>query len=170
MCGPVCSGKTTTVDLLLESEANLFRISRDKIKRFISDYGEGKYYKKFLDEIQILLVRQAFENNLNVVIEGFPGIYDDMRQKLKKVTTEYKTNFIEINLEASLEVLTDRLNKRIIKAKYQGAKLFCTTEERMLELYDKYMSEKGSTAETIIVDSLTEQEVLEKIKKILHEG
>ena len=164
VCGPLCSGKTTVVDLLLKTEARLFRVSRDKIKRFISDYGPNNYYKPLLDEIQISLIRQAFTNNLNVVVEGSPNIYDDMKQSLVKLSKEFNTKLIEINLEAPLEILTDRFRERIKEAEKKGIKLFCTTEERMLDLYNKYISEKDVSTHLILTDVKTLDEVYNEIK------
>lgn len=168
LCGPVCAGKTTTVDLLLASEPKLIRISRDKIKRFISDYSpKENNYKAFLDKLLLSFADQAFEHGFNIIIEGSPNL--DMGKAFKELAENYSARYLEINLEASQEVITKRFYARLEKAKKEGFKLFNTTEERMLELNGKYMEIRNKEAVTIMTDTLTAEQVVEKVKEIIKE-
>lgn len=163
--GPLCSGKTSTADLLLASEPKLIRISRDKIKRFISDYTPDNHYKIFLDQIMVSFTKQAFENGLNVIIEGSPNL--DIIVQLKEIAEKHGAKYVEVNLEAPEDVLIDRFHKRLALAKERDFKMFCTTEERMKELNQKYFSLKNTSAKTIMTDVLSQEEVIQELKKII---
>ncbi len=143
------------------------RVSRDKIKRLISDYkaSDKHLYKEFLDDLLSAIVDTSLAHGFNIVIEGTP--YAPLDVSYKGLADKYKVKYIEVNLEADIEAIKKRFQQRLERAKQENFKLFCTDEETLLGHYQKYLEMRSPDAVTIRTDEITADETIKRIKDLL---
>ena len=160
--GPLSSGKTTLVDAFLKNEDRLFRASFDSIKKLVSDF-DGEKDRALVKDLLFSLSKEAFNKGLSVVVEGSASIFIEMRGFYKKLAEENSVVFTEINLEAPLDVLKERLKKRVA----QGKALTVTSSEQLIYRYDLYFKHKDKNIVTYDTTKSTPEEIyLSVIKKL----
>ena len=162
--GPMLAGKTTIANYLCESIPGVFQVSFDKIKRFISDYVPDGRYNETMNGLVYALSDKAAENGLSLIFEGNIRIQKELRQTYKELADKHGLRFVEIKIEAPLEVLKNRFNERIAD---KGKKLFVRTMEGMLERYDAYMANRDNDNPTFDSSASSLEDISVKIKSIL---
>jgi predicted kinase len=137
--GSMCSGKTTIINLFCELNPGFFFVSFDKTKRLISDYAPGKY-SDIINDLVFCLSNEAAKSGLSLIIEGNYKFRKILRETYKNLADKYNMSFVEINIEAPLEILKSRFVNRIAESDSNGNKFFVRNIEGMLERYEAYMA------------------------------
>lgn len=157
--GPVCSGKTTIVDILLKNVENYFHLSYDSLKWQFSQYSSGKYQEDILT-LRLALLKILCEMGYNVLTES---THASTKQKHVEIAREYGYKVVEINLEADRGVLTKRMQER--NESLPPTKVVPMT--RFDEVFDLYEKDKNPKAITFRTDWQTVEEVSNAILKLL---
>lgn len=158
--GPLGSGKSSLVNAFLEHEKRLFRASFDKIKRQISDF-DGEADRMLVKDLSFALSKEAINQDLSIIVEGSASIMIEMREFYSDLAKEASVNFFEINLEAPLEVLQERLRERA-----QAGKAMTVTEpEQLLKRYNFYMERKDDDAPTYNTSRHSPEEIYSLVVK-----
>ncbi len=160
--GPLCSGKTSLAEVFMKKETRVFRASFDTIKRLISNFDAEKN-RGIVTELVFSLSKEAFKKNFSLYVEGSASIFEKMREFYKTLAEENNIIFLEINLEAPIEVLKKRLEERV----KSGKALVVTNMEQFMRRYNLYIEHKDSTLETYDTSKNTPEEIyLSVIKKL----
>ncbi|MFA4931184.1 MAG: AAA family ATPase [Patescibacteria group bacterium] len=162
--GPYCAGKSSVAQYLLDNYDGIFRAWRDRIKWMIAGY-QAERDGKITAEMTMALIDVALSHGLSVVQDqaitlGWEGKYQLMAKK-------YETKLIEVNIEASYEVLEKRFAERVAAAKV-GAKISMTDPEKMREQYFYYQKHKNNDNLTYFSDQKTPVEIAEEIIKCIN--
>jgi len=111
----------------------------DKIKWMISDYDPYEH-KEIAGERVHLLVNFAIKKGFSIVQDW--GITPSQRRKYKIISKKYGIPFLEVNIEASFEVICERFSERIESVK-KDAKISLTNPKIMKERYEEYFKTKN---------------------------
>lgn len=163
---PMCSWKSTVAKLFLEKTLGVFHISFDKIKFLISDFSLGKY-PWIVNHIAVDLSKSAIEKWFSLLVEWNLWIQWEYRTYYKELASNHWYTFLEINIEASIEVLTERFLQRVEKAKEIKSKITVTQVEQMMERYNWYIHLKKDSIDTISSDTSTPEQIYEQIALLL---
>lgn len=153
---PSCSWKSTLVEKIMENNPWFFRVNKDKIKFFISNYNrDNKIHRKLTTSLTKTMAKEALNAWLSLVVEARSKLYEDLRH--------FPVSVYFIDIECDFEDLKLRLKKRVKDADIDGTKLSNKSEERLLEIYNKH---KEKTKLGIILNSsnMTEEEIYEEVK------
>ena len=163
--GSSCSGKSSVIKNIMMEKDGLFHLSYDRIKWSFSKYDRNKYYKD-VREIIFAVAESVFKMGHNVISDS--TLYRDTKIKLIDLAFKYKYQVIEINLEASYEVLLSRFNERIADSKiHPERKISNLSKDRFKELFDIFNNEKDPSAITFNTDKQTVEEVTKEISKFI---
>lgn len=160
--GPICSGKSTITELLMGKLPKTFRVSVDRAKWLISDYSKNKY-RETAHRLTLELAKAAFNEGFSLIIDGNGRYSKDSNNDYKELANKTNTPFFEINLEAPIEILIDRFNKRVEGAKINHIKLSITTAEKMMESYKAYFGYKDDSNITFDSSLMGPEEICQKI-------
>jgi len=134
--GPPCSGKTT-LSKLIADRYKLHRLSLDALrksfngKELFTNKNNSEVLKLFLDELRFL-----HERRQSVICEGFFFSAERKKQLIDAVNGD---EVLFIYLTADLEVLKERLAKRIIIGdNLEGNPAEPLTFLKLKEFYDKF--------------------------------
>lgn len=152
--GPLCSGKTTLVEAFLKKEKRLFRASFDSIKRNISDF-DGEKDRMLVKDLLFSLSKEVLNKELSLIVEGSANILIEMRDFYKNLAREKSVVFLEVNLEAPLEVLLKRLEERVAK----GQSLTVSKPEQLIQRYNLYIERKDMLANTYNTTEIEPEEI-----------
>lgn len=163
--GPLCSGKSTVAKLLSENKSDIFHISGDKIKWFISDYSSEKYTKTgIINRLLLSLVSQAAKEGLLIVIEGNIALLKESEEYLK-IAEDNNMNFYQCNIEAPYDILLKRFNQRVIGALESKIKISAKTEDDMKSRYDSYQELKNKNVQLFDSSKMSPQQIVKEIEK-----
>lgn len=163
---PMCSGKSTIAKLFLEKIPGVFHLSWDKIKRMISQYTPEKYMG-FMNSIMVDVAQSAIKNWFPILIEWNVWLQNEVRKKYESLAKENWYTFIEINIEAPLEILEERFTERVNTAIEKWSRLTVTTIDQMMSRYNGYMKYKKNTILTLDSSTLSSEEIYNHIVKII---
>lgn len=108
--GPPGAGKTTLADLLHGELSHSAHIGVDHIKRFISEFREIKSHQEVSKSVINVMIDEYLRNNISVIVEQ--GISNEEIKKLKEIADINNADFFVYRLEASNEVLDERVGER----------------------------------------------------------
>jgi len=165
--GPMCAGKSTTGELLLNEIKNSFRVSSDKIKWLISNYSKDEH-SELAYRLTLTLANSAFHEGLSLIIDSNTYSAKLAALNYKELAKSEKAKFLIVNIEAPIEVLTKRFKERLISAKESNSKISVTTIERMLEIYQKYIEDKDENNFTFDSSVLKPEEICKKITELIN--
>lgn len=158
----MCAGKSTTSELLLSELRNSFRVSSDKIKWLISNYSKNEH-SELAYRLTIALATSAFHEGLSLIVDSNTCSTKIAAMSYKELAKSEDAQFMIINIEAPIDVLTERFKQRIINAKESGSKISVTTIERMLEIHGEYTNSKDENNITLDSSILSPEEISQKI-------
>ena len=164
--GSICSGKSSVAELLLNKRPRSFRVSTDKIKWLISNFSKDEQ-RELARRLTLKLAEAACDEGLSLIIDGNGRFDKNYNQDYEKLAEKKKIFFIEINIDAPLEVLKERFNKRVESAMAANSKISCTTEEKMLEFYNSYLKYKNQEAVAYDSSLLSSEEICEEVLELL---
>ena len=162
--GNSCSGKSTIVKYIMKQKENLFHLSYDSLKWSFANYKSEKHYKD-VQQIKLAVASSVFKLKYDVVSDG--GLYKASREELINLALLARYQIVEINLEASPEVLADRFNERVSRALATPERRISNLSfERFQELSNIFESEKNSQAITFRTDMQDPEDIADKILKL----
>lgn len=158
---PSTAGKSTAVETILENRKRFFHINKDRIKWFISDYSNKNIWDKImLNNMMLSMVTIALKRWLSLIIESQNGLIDYI-SKLEDVEVKY------INIEAPLDILKYRFNKRLESVRKWVGKVSNKSEDKLVEIYKNYKKNKFVDWITINTNELSKEEVVREIEKYI---
>lgn len=107
------AGKSTLADFLHNELSYTAHIGADHIKRFISEFREIKSHTEVTKSVINVMTDEYLRNNISVIVEQ--GINYEEIKKLKEIADNNKAVFFVYRLEASNEVLDERVKERTMK-------------------------------------------------------
>src|SRR3989339_1458627 len=143
--GPICSGKSTVVDLLLARHEKLFLASYDTIKWLVSNYSSDKHLAVVTD-IVLPLAESAFDKGFSIVADAVT--LKTTRERFAELAQRKGVKFIEVNLEAPLPALEERFKKRVEDSIRMGTKNSITDMQGMMKIFTRYQENKNFNAPT----------------------
>ena len=91
--GSLCSGKSTTIQVLKNRHPNVFHSSVDHIKWFISDYSSNKYAAGgSVHRVLLAMNTEAVKASFSLIVEGSAGLVL-MREHYIHLSERYATFF-----------------------------------------------------------------------------
>lgn len=148
------------VKIFLEREKRLFKGSFDIIKRLISDFDSEKD-RMLVKDLLLTLSREAVHKNLSIIVEGSASIMLEMRSFYSALAKEESIDFFEINLEAPLEVLQERLQERVAG----GRSWTVTKPEQLSQRYSLYIDRKDSAVSVYDTTIRSSEEIYSLVMK-----
>jgi predicted kinase len=154
--GSSCAGKSTLVKAVLKERERLYYLSYDALK-----WGFAKYSPKaHWDDVKVLMfaiAESVFSLKYNIICDSV--IERHHREQLIELARKHGYEVIEINVEASYDVLLKRFDERVARAKADPTiRISNLSHERLKELYDMYESDKNPMATTIRTDKQSLEE------------
>ena len=117
-------------------------------------------------ELLFSLSKEALNKNLSLYVEGSASIFEEMRHFYKTLAEENNITFLEINLEAPLSVLRQRLEERV----KNGKALVVKNDEQFMRRYDLYIKHRDVNWPTYDSSTNTPEEiyllVIKRLSKI----
>ena len=164
----MCAGKSTISKMLAEEFPGVFHISYDKLKWFIVDYSLEKYSGKgIVSRLLSALVKQVAIENLSIIVEGDLNLMRN-HENYKKIALDNNMKFIEVNIEAPLEVVSKRFEERVRNSIEQNKKISVTTEDGMKRRYDAYHEKKRENLPTFDSSKMTAEEIASAIRDLIN--
>lgn len=111
--GPPGAGKTTLADLLHSKLSYTAHIGVDHIKRFVSEFREIKGHQDVSKSVVNAMADEYLKNNISVIVEQGMGSSEII--KLKEIADKHSADFFVYRLEASHEILDQRVIERTTK-------------------------------------------------------
>lgn len=146
--GPPCSGKSATVECLMAKHAGLFRISADRIKWFASGYAQGGYRQEVANVV-LAVATSALGQGFPLLVEANATILKSTWPEYKAIAEKHDAGYFEMNLEAPLEVLNARLERRIAVSISRKNKITLKDPVDLKRRYDDYVTHKKSFIPTV---------------------
>lgn len=159
--GPSCTGKSTTVNQVLEKFERYYKLSYDGQKWHFSKYNRNTHF----DDVQ-KVIRALAETvcgmNYNIVCDS--ALYRKDREFLFDIARKHKYEIIEFNLEASYEIIEQRFEERVANALVNKSKTISnTSKERFKELFEIYETEKNTEAIVLRTDISNAEAIAQQI-------
>jgi predicted kinase len=164
--GPPCSGKSATALALMAKHNGLFRVSADRVKWFVSGYGGGPYRKE-VSRIVLDMASSALAQGLSLLVEANARILKSKWPEYKAMAEKHDVAYFEINLEAPLELLKDRLERRMAGSQERGKKHTLKAPEDLERRYKAYLDYKKNAIPTFDSSMLSLDDIAEKIEKMV---
>lgn len=140
--GPIDSGSRRVVEILMEKLKRVFLASSNKIKFLISDYSPERD-RKLIHESLIFLSEKMLDNNISLIVEGGSVEQEGLNKKIKSLAESKNLKIITVNIEAPVEVLKERFQKRLEKSALTGGKASVFDEEGFMKRVNAYLSIKN---------------------------
>ena len=160
--GPLCGGKSTLGEIFAKKDLRVFRVSFDMIKRQISDFdSEGD--RALVARLIFVLSQNVVDEGLSLYVEGSASIFIEMRNFFQKLAKEAGLRFLEINLEAPLDVLLGRLEERVKSGKAMVVK----DKEQFMRRYDLYQEHKDDKVSTYDTEKYSAENIHDMVIQLL---
>ncbi|MFN0313736.1 MAG: AAA family ATPase [Burkholderiales bacterium] len=163
MYGPPCSGKSATVEMLMAKHKGLFRVSADRIKWFASGYASGGYRTEVANVV-LAITSSALAQGLPVMVEANATILKNMWREYRALAEKNNIGYFEINLEAPLDVLKERLRLRIASSVARRKKITLKDPSDLETRYEVYLAHKKDSIPTFDTSAVPLDEIVEKIE------
>lgn len=155
---PSTAGKSTAVESILENRKRFFHINKDRIKWFISDYSsENVRDRIMLQDMLLSMINISLEKWLSLIVEW-------QHELIEKISKSENIEIKYINIEAPLSVLKYRFHKRLESVSRWLWKVSNKSEDKLVEIYEKYKKNKFIDWITIDTDKLSKEEVVKEIE------
>ena len=163
--GSPCAGKSTAAKLLSDKLSDIYFVSYDKQKWFLSGFDRHKHYG-LVKEITFGLFEMLCQKGVPIQLEYFRT--EEEYQKCVEVSKKYGYTLICIELTAPRDVLIERFRERVSEAKRTGEKLSFTSEDIFIENIDSgyYCPENIISFDTTKVSA---EEIVEKTLELVNE-
>lgn len=161
--GPPCSGKSATASSLMAKHQGLFRASADRVKWFVSGYGGGPYRKE-VSRVVLDMSASALSQGLSLIVEANARILKRLWPEYKAMAEKHGVAYFEVNLEAPLDVLKERLERRLVTSEAKGKKHTLTEADDLERRYNAYLAHRKASIPTFDSSVLTLDDVAKQIE------
>lgn len=162
--GSSCSGKSSVVKYIMKKREPLFHLGYDSFKWSFSNFTHDKYYQD-VQKIVLTVASTVFKMNYDVISDS--ALYSKSREELINLATLAGYQILEVNLEASPEVLMKRFDERVASALATPERRISNlSQERFQELLEVFEREKNPQAISIRTDNQSIEDVAESILKL----
>lgn len=145
--GPICSGKTKALDVIMSSYKKIYRLSPNKIKFLISDYTPDRD-RNAVHDATMLTAERMFQEGMSLILEGGSVAQGNLNQRLKELGDKNQVTTTVVNVEAPIEILKKRFEERIDTAVLRGAKVSVTDDAGFMQRYNAYLEIKPEATKT----------------------
>jgi predicted kinase len=160
--GSTCAGKSTLVKAVLKQRERLYYLSYDALKWGFSQYNP-KVHGGDVVTVMSAVAECVFSLKYNIICDSV--MIREHREHLMTLAKKHDYEIVEINIEASYDVLLKRFDERVARAKADPTiRISNLSQDRFRELYEIYEAGKNPEAPTIRTD---EQSVDENIASLL---
>lgn len=164
LSGSSCSGKSSVIKYIMGKREHLFHLSYDALKWSFSGYNPNRHYQD-VQKIVLAVASTVFKMEYDVVSDS--TLYNKSRKELIDLAVFAGYQILEVNLEASPEVLTKRFDERVAGAlATPERKISNLSKDRFQELLGIFEKEKNSQAIPIRTDNQSIEDVAESILKL----
>lgn len=158
--GPMGAGKTAVADLLHDEIENMAHFGVDHIKWLISDGKTNPERKKISQQMVMVMAEKYLSLGTSVLVEqAFSGSEID---ELKNIASTYKAEFLVYNLEASRQIMNERIKERTERLGKPEV-----SEDHIEKSYNDYIGNKYTEGAVLNSEEMTVREVADKILKDL---
>jgi predicted kinase len=166
--GPICSGKTWAVNVIMEQYKRIFRLSSNKIKFLISDYTPDRD-RKLVQECLLSVGDKMLERGMSLIMEGGSVAQGDLNQKLEELAQKHNLRVTYVNVEAPIPVLKARFQERVdaFESGKSKSNLSVTDDAGFMKRYDAYLNIKDQAVETFDSSILSPEEIAKGILAIV---
>ncbi len=160
--GSSCAGKSTLTKAALKQRERLYYLSYDALKWGFSQYSPKTHWDD-VRTVMFAVAETVFALKYDVICDSV--IERHHREQLMALAKKHGYAIVEINIEAEYDVLLQRFDERVARAKADPTiRISNLSHDRFRELYDMYEADKNTTAPTIRTD---QQSVEENIQSVL---
>ncbi len=145
--GPICSGKTKALDVIMSSYKKVYRLSPNKIKFLISDYTPDRD-RQAVHDSTMLVAERMFAEGMSLILEGGSVAQGNLNKRLEELAERHGVTVTVVNVEAPIEILKKRFEERIDTAVLRGAKVSVTDDEGFMQRYNAYLAIKPEALAT----------------------
>lgn len=145
--GPICSGKTKALDVIMNNYKKVFRLSPNKIKFLISDYTPDRD-RQAVHDATMIIAERMFKEGMSLILEGGSVAQGNLNKRLEELAEKNGINVTIVNVEAPIEVLKKRFEERTYTAIIRGSKISVTDDEGFMKRYDAYLAIKPQASAT----------------------
>ncbi len=160
--GPIRSGKTWAVNVIMEQYKRVFRLSANKIKFLISDYTPDRD-RKLVQDCLLSMADKMLEKGMSLILEGGSVAQGNLNTELEKVGEKYGIKVTYVNVEAPIEILKERFAESLKKSEERGSKLSVTDDIGFMKRYEAYLTIKDQAKETFDSSILSPQEIAKRM-------
>ena len=164
--GPPCSGKSATVEFLMDRHKGLFRVSADRIKWFVSGYATGAHRKE-MTKVVLAVASSALAQGLPLLVEANARILKKKWPAYKELAEQNGAPYFEINLEAPFDLLKERLERRIDSSISRNKKFTLKDSSDLNRRYDAYFAHKKISIPTFDSSVLSLEDIAKNIETMV---
>lgn len=157
--GPICGGKSVTIQELFETYSRIFKVQGDSIKLQISGY-DPHIQRGIVHEMSISMIQSALLQGLSVIKEG--ATYEP--ERYIELVKEFDIPVYIANISAPWEILVNRWQERE-DAKNAGIRLRNVDFPRFEEVYKMYLKTKMDTPLEFDSSVQTTEEIVDRISQ-----
>lgn len=163
--GSSCAGKSTLTKAVLKQRERLYYLSYDALKWGFSQYAP-ETHRDDVRTVMFAVAETVFALKYSVICDSV--IERHHREQLMALAQKHGYDIIEINIEASYDVLLKRFDERVARAKADPTiRISNLSHDRFRELYDMYEADKNTTAPTIHTDKQSVEENIASLLKLI---
>ena len=145
--GPICSGKTKAIDVIMSGYKRIFRLSPNKIKFLISDYTPD-IDRQAVHDATMIIAEQMCSVGMSLILEGGSVAQGNLNKRLEDLAEKNGIAFTVVNVEAPLEILKKRFAERVDTAVIRGSRVSVTDDEGYMKRYEAYLAIKPQASAT----------------------
>jgi predicted kinase len=164
--GPPCSGKSATALSLMVRHNGLFRVSPDRVKWFVSGYGGGPFRKE-VSQVVLDMASSALTQGFSLIVEANARILKKTWPKYKALAEQNSVAYFELNLEAPLDLLKERLARRMAKSLVSGKNHTLRDPEDLERRHKAYLAYRKDSIQTFDSSVLSLDDIAEKIEQMV---
>jgi predicted kinase len=157
--GPICGGKSTTVEKLFVTYSGLCKVQGDFIKLQISGYEANKQ-RNIVYEMSIAMTLAALQQGLPVIKEG--ATYQP--ERYREIVKQFNIPVYVANISAPWEILVKRWQERE-DAKNAGLRAKNADFARLEVMYNMYLNAKMETPLEFDSSVQSTQEIVDQISQ-----
>lgn len=163
--GSTCAGKSTLVKAVLKQRERLYYLSFDALKWGFSQYNP-KVHGSDVITVMVAVAESVFALKYDIICDSV--MIREHREHLISLGKKHGYDIVEINIEASYDVLLKRFDERVARAKTDPTiRISNLSRERFHELYETYEAGKNPSAPTIHTDVQSVEENIVAVLKLI---
>lgn len=164
--GPICSGKTKVLDVIMSSYKRIYRLSPNKIKFLISDYTPDRD-RQAVHDCAMITAERMFKEGMSLILEGGSVAQGNLNERLKELAQKNGITVTTINVEAPIEILKKRFEERVDTAVLRGSKVSVIDDEGFMQRYNAYLAIKDQGRKTFDSNTMNQADIAKQIMELV---